>query len=131
MARQAAQQKSLEQTFLQGEKLLMTIILSFWRFPRVFAIIFFMKPFKSFNKDKCGGKRKTEIFYIGTDPPLYHPSPTLLNIEEELLQVGMTTGETGDFFSISSVLENTYSSRAEVMHVPTQLQHCRKFLMAS
>lgn len=118
MARQAAQQKSLEQTFLQLEKLLMTIISSFWRFLRVFAIIFFIKLSKDFNKDKFWGKQKTETFYIGTDPPLYRPSPTLLSIAAELLQVEMTAGETGDFFSISSVLQKTYSSRAKVMHVP-------------
>ena len=84
MARQAAQQKSLEQTFLQGEKLLMTIILSFWRLPRVIAIIFFIKLLKALIRTNVGGDGK-QIFYIGTDPPLYHPSPTLLNIVEEIL----------------------------------------------
>lgn len=47
MARQAAQQKSLEQTFLQLEKLLMTIIPSFWRLPRILAIIYSSNSLKA------------------------------------------------------------------------------------
>ena len=129
MARQAAQQKSLEQTFLQLEKLLMTIILSFWRCPRVFPIIFFIKLSESFKKDKFGGKQKTETFYIGTDPPLYRPSPTLLNISEELLQVEMTTGEQEISSPSVHFCKRPLQVEQKSCMSPTQLLHCRKYLI--